>query len=113
MTITHGTVYRVPVIPPPSDSTSTMLTTAGLVEVGKPIPNRRIRKKTSIDSPLEQKLLCEPDLEDILKILRELDFADRDYPAVMKAQDDSSVLRWEESWKKSGIDPVNRLQQSR
>ena len=76
-----------------------------LVRVGKPIHNCRIGKKTSIESSLVQKLLCEQSFEDIVQILRELDFADQDYPAVRKAQVELQRTEVEESWKKSGIDP--------
>ena len=76
-----------------------------LGRVGKPIHLRQIGRKASVDSPLEQKLLCERNLQDIVEILRNLNFTDRNYPAVVKAQDELQRTEVEESWKKSGIIP--------
>ena len=76
-----------------------------LGRVGKPIHLRQIGRKASVDSPLEQKLLCERNLQDIVEILHNLNFTDRNYPAVVKAQDELQRTEVEESWKKSGIIP--------
>ncbi len=73
-----------------------------LERVGKLI-SPRIRTKK--ESPLEKKLLREQSLKDFTEILCKLDFNDRDYPVVVKAQDKLQRTEVEESWKKSGINP--------
>lgn len=80
-----------------------------LGRVGKPIARHTTKQwresKVSYQRKMEQKLLCERNLDELVQILRQLDFTDRDFPAVVNAQYELQRTKTEETWKKSGISP--------
>jgi predicted Ser/Thr protein kinase len=71
-----------------------------LGRVGQPLARRVNQHRRK-----EQELLSERNLDDIVRILRDLDFRDPTYPAVVSAQYELRKSQVEEVWKKDGIAP--------
>lgn len=77
-----------------------------LGRVGQPLTHSRVRSKAANNQrKMEQGLLFERKLDEIVHILRDLEFRDPTYPAVVNARHELQRCKVEERWKKDGIAP--------